>query len=137
VETAREEMREAVFSREELREIPVEMATQFFKPSNETAKVTVVVRVDLKGLKYRLEEERQRNTLTVACVIFDRNGNFVTGIQKTLEMRLKEETVARPTAGITIRNTFDVAPGGYLVRLVVRDAEEQHMAALNGAVDIP
>jgi hypothetical protein len=38
---------------------------------------------------------------------------------------------------ITVRSTFDVPPGGYLVRLVVRDTEEQHMSALNGAVDIP
>jgi VWFA-related protein len=137
VETAREELREAVFSREELHEVPVELASQFFKPSNETAKVTVVARVDLKGLKFRLEEERHKNTLTIVCVVFDRNGNYVTGNQKTLEMRLLPETLARPTAGITIRSTFDVPPGGYLVRLVVRDAEEQHMTALNGAVDIP
>ena len=34
-ETAKEEIREAIFSREEMREMPVELHTQFFKPSNE------------------------------------------------------------------------------------------------------
>jgi VWFA-related protein len=137
METAKEEIREAVFSREEVQEVPVVLATQFFKPNNDTARLTVVTGVNLKGLKYHVEEERQRNTLTIVCAVFDRNGNYVTGNQKTLEMRLLPATLERPTAAITIRSTFDVGPGGYLVRLVVRDAEEQHMSALNGAVDIP
>jgi len=53
VETAKEEIREALFSREEMREIPVELQSQFFKPSSETARVTVLARIDLKGLKFR------------------------------------------------------------------------------------
>jgi VWFA-related protein len=137
VETAKEEIREAIFSREELSEIPVLLSTQFFKPNNDTAKLTVVTGVNIKALKYHVEEERQRNTLTLVCAVFDRNGNYVTGNQKTIEMRLLPATLERPTSAITIRSTFDVGPGGYLVRLVVRDAEEQHMSALNGAVDIP
>jgi VWFA-related protein len=137
VETAKEEIREAIFSREEVSEIPVLLSTQFFKPNNDTARLTVVTGVNIKALKYHLDEERQRNTLTLVCAVFDRNGNFVTGNQKTIEMRLLPATLEKPTAAITIRSTFDVGPGGYLVRLVVRDAEEQHMSALNGAVDIP
>ena len=53
-------------------------------------------------------------------------------------MRLKDETLAaRANTGITVRSTLDVKPGGYLIRLVVRDAEGQLMTAQNGAVDIP
>ena len=36
-----------------------------------------------------------------------------------------------------MRSAFDVTPGGYFVRIVVRDAEGQKMAAINGAVEIP
>jgi hypothetical protein len=53
-------------------------------------------------------------------------------------MHLKDETLAnRLASGITVKSAFDVTPGNYFVRIVVRDAEGQKMAALNGAVDIP
>jgi VWFA-related protein len=137
-ETAREELREAIFSREELKDLPVTIHTQFFKPSNETARVTVVASIDLKQLRFRMEGDRHRNDLTIVAALFDRNGNWVTGSQKLVEMRLKDATLERPAAsGFTIRTTFDVKPGGYLVRLVVRDAEGQQMAAQNGTVEIP
>ena len=40
-------------------------------------------------------------------------------------------------SGITVKSSFDVKPGSYLVRLVVRDKEGELMAARNGAVVIP
>jgi hypothetical protein len=39
-------------------------------------------------------------------------------------------------AGLTLKTSFDVKPGTYLVRLVVRDAEGQTMSAENGTVEI-
>lgn len=137
VETAKEEIREALFSREEMREIPVEVQSQFFKPSNESARVTLSARIDLKALKFRKAEERNNNKLTVTFGVFDRNGNYVAGQQKLVEMRLKDETLARPALGIVVRGTVDVKPGVYLLRVVVRDDEGQNMSALNGAADIP
>jgi hypothetical protein len=91
----------------------------------------------LKTLKFRKSEERNRNDLTVVFGLFDRNGNFVAGAQKAVEMRLKDETLTRPSLGIVVRNTFDVKPGAYLMRVVVRDAEGNLMTALNGGADIP
>jgi len=76
--------------------------------------------------------------LTIVWGVFDRNGNWITGIQKTLDMRLREETyAARLSAGITVKSSFDVTPGSYLVRVVVRDTEGQLMAARNGSIEIP
>jgi len=40
-------------------------------------------------------------------------------------------------SGFTVKTSFDVKPGTYLVRLVVRDAVGAQMAARNGAVVIP
>jgi VWFA-related protein len=138
IETAKEELREAVFSREELKELPIELHTQFFKPSNETARVTVMTHVDTKELRFRKADGRNYNSLTIVAVVFDRNGNYVTGNQKVLEMRLKDETIEqRARTGFTLRSTFDVKPGAYLIRLVVRDGEGQQMSAQNGSVDIP
>ena len=125
-------------TREELKELPIELHTQFFKPSNETARVTVMTHIDIKELRFRKNEGRNYNNLTIVAAVFDRNGNYVTGNQKLLEMRLKDETIEqRARTGFTLRSTFDVKPGAYLIRLVVRDSEGQQMSAQNSAVVIP
>ena len=137
-ETAREEIREALFSREELRELAADMHTQFFKPTDETARLTVLVHLGLRNLKFRKDEGRNHDNVTIVAAVFDRNGNYLTGTNKIVEMRLKDETMEqRIDSGFIIRSTFDVKPGQYLIRLVVRDSEGQLMTAQNGSVDIP
>ena len=137
-EMAKQEIQDALFSREELRDIPLVMHTQFFKPSAEEAKLSVLARVDVKHLRFRKENGRNQNDLTVVSGLFDRNGNLVTGNSKTVEMRLKDQTLeSRMNGGITVKSSFDVKPGSYMVRLVIRDSEGQLMAAANGTVDIP
>jgi hypothetical protein len=138
VETAKQEIQEALFSREEMRDLPVELHTQFFKASADSAKVSVLARVDIRQLRFRKSEGLNRNELTVVSALFDRNGNYVTGIEKRVEMRLRDETLeTKLRSGITFKTSLDVKPGSYLVRLVVRDTEGQLMSAQNGAVEIP
>src|SRR5215472_7154314 len=132
-EEAKQEIQEAVFSRDEIADIPVNLNLQFFKSSATSAKVTVVAKVDIRNLRYRKAEGRNNNNLTIIAGLFDRNGNFVAGMQKIVEMRLKDETLASvPASGISVRSVLDVIPGSYMVRLVVRDSEGQTMAARNG-----
>ena len=46
-------------------------------------------------------------------------------------MHLKDDTLAnRLGSGITLKSSFDVKPGGYRVRLVVRDLEGQISATM-------
>jgi len=40
-------------------------------------------------------------------------------------------------SGLTVKSSFDVKPGRYMVRQVVRDSEGAQMAALNGTIVIP
>lgn len=136
-EAANQDIQEALYSREELHDIPVELHTQFFKSTEDSARVAVVARVDVRHLPFRKAEGRNRDDLTVIAALFDRNGTYVTGVEKHLEMRLRDETLEkRLGSGITLRSSFDVKPGTYMVRLVVRDAEGQLMAAQNGSVEI-
>ena len=136
-EQARQQIEDEVFSQEELHDLPVEMHTQFFKTGDEQAKLSVLVRLDVRHLHYRKADGRNNNNLTVVSAVFDRNGNFVSGMQKVIQMHWKDETLdSKLSSGITLKNSFDVKPGSYLVRLVVRD-EEGQLAAQNGAVEIP
>jgi VWFA-related protein len=138
VEEAKEEIQEALFSQDEIHDLPVELQTQFFKKDQTEARLAVLTHVDVKGIRFRKAEGRNRDDLTVATAIFDENGNFVTGGEKIVEMKLLDTTFARLSrSGFTLKSSFDVKPGTYLVRLVVRDAEGAQMAARNGAVNIP
>jgi hypothetical protein len=136
-EDAKSDIEDAIFSREEMRDIPVDLQTQFFKADPSSAKLTVLAKVDLRRLRFKKLDGRNDDELTVVSVLFDRNGNYITGLTKTLTMKLRDETLVRLTSGITIKTNFDVKPGAYVVRLVVRDAEGQAMAAQNGVVEIP
>jgi len=137
-EQDKQEIEEALFSQDELHDIPIDLHTQFFKSGSETAKLTVLAHVDVKGLHFRKVDGRNLDNLTIVSALFNRNGDFIEGNKKILEMRLKDETLERKLgSGITMRTSFDVKPGGYLVRLVVRDAEDRLMSAKSGAVEIP
>ncbi len=137
-EEARDDISEAVFSRDEIGEIPVDLATEYFKPSEEKAQITVTARIKTDGLRFRKADERNNDQVTVVSGLFDTNGNFVKGIQRVITLHLRDQSLASlESSGIVVKEVFDAAPGRYVVRLVVRDAEGQTMAAHNGGVEIP
>lgn len=137
-ETAKQEIQEAVFSQEEIRDLPLDIQTQFFRKDQTQVRLSVLAHLDLKAVKFRKVDGRNHDNVTLATVIFDENGNYVTGGEKILEMKLLDATLERlDRSGITVKSSFDVKPGTYLVRLVVRDKEGELMAARNGAVVIP
>jgi VWFA-related protein len=135
-ENARQEIESALFSREEILELPIELHTQFFKTGDQAARLAVLAHLNLKLFKFQKVEGRNGNEVTLVYGLFDRDGNFTQGIKKVLTLRLKDETMERLGPGVTVRTTFDVKPGTYLIRLVVRDAEERKLSATNGAVQI-
>lgn len=135
---AKQEIAEAVFSQEEIHDLPLDLQTQYFKTGDAEAHLSVVSRIDVKGMHFRKAEGRNWDKLTIATVIFDENGNYITGGEKLLEMRLLETTYKRISqTGLTTKASFDVKPGKYMVRQVIRDSEGAQMAARNGAVVIP
>jgi VWFA-related protein len=137
-EGAREDIADAVFSRDEISEIPVDLQTRYFKPSYEKAELTVVARIKTDGLRFRKADERNNDQGTVVSGVFDANGNFIKGIQRVITLHLRDQSLASlESAGIVVKEDFNVAPGRYVVRLVVRDSEGQTMAAHNGGIEIP
>jgi VWFA-related protein len=134
---AKEEIQQAVFSQEEMHELPIECRTQFFKGAD-GVHLSVVAHVGIKELKFRVADERNRDKLTVTTAIFDENGNMLTGKQTVLEMQLKEATLERlNSTGLSVKSSFDLQPGSFLVRIVVRDSEGAQMGATNRGVVIP
>jgi len=136
--TATREISEAVFSRDEMRDLPMEISTDFYKTTEEDAKLRVVSHLDIGQISLRKQDDRNRDDVTLVCALFDRNGNFVKGSQTVVEIRLKDDSLQRQRSrGVTVDHEFDVKTGDYLIRVVARDAEGRQMAAVNGGVEIP
>jgi VWFA-related protein len=135
---ASEEIQEAVFSRDEIMDLPLQLQTQYFKAASDSAHLSVVSRLELGNVHFRKEEGRNFDNLTLATVIFDDNGNYVTGNEKIVQMKLLDATYTKMLhSGFVVKSSFDVKPGKYMIRQVVRDSEGSQMAARNGAVEIP
>jgi VWFA-related protein len=136
-EQAKQEIQDAMFSQDELHDLPLDLRTQFFKATDTEAKLTVLAHMDARRLRFHKAEGRNGDEFTFVSAVFNQNGSFLQGSQKIVTLRLKDETLARMlNSGITMKTNFDVKPGNYLVRVVVRDAEGQ-LSAENGAVEIP
>jgi VWFA-related protein len=135
---AKEEVEQAVFSQDELKELPIDVHTQFFKVNESDARLAVLTHLDLSSVRFRKEQDRNRNDLTFVTVLFDRDGKYVIGKEKHLEFRLRDASLAKlAQTGITLKTEFDVKPGTYLVRQIVRDSEAGQLSGLNRTVEIP
>jgi hypothetical protein len=70
--------------------------------------------------------------------VFDRDGNFIAGTQQTLTLKLRDETMdglgQKPPE--TLESAFALSPGSYLVRLVVRSADDAAMTEVSQQVDV-
>jgi VWFA-related protein len=135
---AKQDIEDALFSQEEQQSVPIQLHLQYFKSDANNAKLSVLTHVDLNHVGFEKSQGRNWDDLTIVAALFDRNGNFITGEEKTLELRLKDATLVRlDQTGVTVKTNFDVKPGGYLVRLVVRDSKAAQLSARNGVVEIP
>jgi hypothetical protein len=137
-EEARDEIREAVFSRDEIQDIPVDVQTEFFRLTDEKTELTVTGHLEGGALQFRRAQDRNNDTVTVVAGLFDANGNYISGIQRIVELHLRDQTLeGLERSGFTFKEVFNVAPGRYVVRMVVRDGEGKTMAARNKGVEIP
>ena len=135
---AKEDIEDAIFSQEPLDQIPVDVHTQFFRVDQNSARISVLAHVDTKYVPFRKADGRNLDNLTFVAALFDNNGKYLTAKEKVLQMRLFDATRARLShSGILTKTNFDVQPGTYLVRMVVRDSEGALISAQSRTVEIP
>src|SRR5258707_2904477 len=62
-EATKQEIQEALFSQEEIRDLPVDLQTQFFKHDETGARLAVLTHLDVKGIHFRKAAERRNHEL--------------------------------------------------------------------------
>jgi VWFA-related protein len=135
---AKEEIEQAVYSQDEMMELPVDVHTQFYKVNEAEVRLAVLTHLDLSPVRFRKEQDRHLDKLTFLTVLFDQDGKYVMGKERVVDFRLRDATLAKLTqTGITLKTEFDLKPGTYMVRQIVRDFEAGQLSGLNRTVEIP
>ena len=133
-----DELQKVLFSLEEHHELPAEVSTKVEKLNDHKSTLTVSVHVNITSLRYRKEADRSVDTLIFDTALFDRDGKYVTSKEASLDLHLKDATLDKfSKSGINAKTSFEVGPGTYRVREVVRDSESTGMSALNCDVPVP
>ena len=137
-ETVDNEIEEMVLASDEVRDLPVDLSTRFFKSDSQNATLSVIVRVDVNAVQFHREQDRNLDKLALVAVLFDGDGNYVTGTQVSLDLQLRDATLDRAKrSGVLLRANLKVKVGTYMMRVVIRDLGSTKMAGLNQTVEIP
>lgn len=136
-QAAEQDIDEAVYSQEELRQLPLECQTQIFK-TEKGSHLTVIARIDARSLKFSKVEDRNNDQLKIVMALFDNNGDFLSGKERNLNLQLKDVTLAAiDKSGIRVKFEFEVPPGTFTLRIVARDSEGAHLGATSHGVVVP
>jgi VWFA-related protein len=135
---AKEEIQDAVYSQDEMLELPIAVHTQYYKVSETDVRLAVLTHLDMSAVRFRKEQDRNLDDVTFITVLFDSDGKYVIGKEKKVICRLRDETLTKLTrSGITLKMEFDLKPGTYMVRQIVRDSQAGQLSGLSRTVEIP
>lgn len=134
----KDDLQRMMSSREEVHDLTIAVTTEVVPSSDQIRDLNVEVRLDLASVPFRKEGDRNLNTVIFVAGIYDSDGNWVNGEKKQVDLKLPEsELKDMQTRGVGVRNTFKLKAGKYLLREVVQDTEDHHIAALNRMVEVP
>jgi hypothetical protein len=116
-EAEKQEMQDALFSRNEIYDLAFTLQTQYFTTGDGGARLSVVSHIALKDLRFRMADGKHYNELNIATVIFDDNGNYLTNGGKIVKLRLLDSAFEKwCSTGLTVKSGFELKPGKYLIR---------------------
>ncbi len=93
---------------------------------------------DPSALHFEKVDAKNDEQVVLSAALFDTNGNYVTGVQKSADMGLDDATLAQlEKTGFYVEMDLDVKPGNYVLRTVARDSNDRHISAQNANIDVP
>ena len=131
-DAAKEEVRETLFSRDEMASLDMELKAEASKVEAPSSQLSVLAHLDVKGLRFRKVDGRNYDELVWATGLFDGNGRLVDGQMKEVTLKLEDSTLEKMRqSGLTLKTVFTPKPGTYRVRSVLRSSEGNGLTARN------
>ena len=134
---AKEQLREAVFAKTELQQLPVTMDVKVYSTKTDDRELVLSAHLDTRSLHFRKDGQRNLNSVTFVFAVFDQKDNLLQ-VQKgqapldPVDAQLEQVR----NAGLKMDSKFVLKPGSYHIREVVTDAEEHRVTALSRNVDV-
>lgn len=134
---AKEQLREAVFSKTELQQLPVTLDVKVYSTKTDDRELALSALLDTRSLHFRKDGQRNLNSVTFVFAVFDQKDNLLQ-VQKgqapfdTPDAELEHVQ----SAGLKMDSKFVLKPGKYRIREVVTDAEEHRVTAVSRNVDV-
>ena len=115
----REQLREAVFAKSDLPQLPLSLDVKVFSTLTEDREVLLTGHLDTKSLS--------GNKVTFVSAVFDSRGNL---------LKLQRGDGQVEADGAKMDSTFQLKPGTYRFREVVTEGENHDLAALSREVNV-
>ena len=120
----------AVFSKQNLREIPAGVTLAAGELKDGTIPVAVEVIVDLNHLEFVASAGRHVQQIVFLTTLLDASDSFVIGKESIMDLSLTDEKLAAlKKEGLKVVATLNVPAGIYHVRTVVRESMKGALAA--------
>jgi len=137
VPKAQREVAAAFFSDQELHEIGVTLQLRSSQKPNVNAVLTVNAFIDVSKVQFLPEATVNRSELVLVVGVFDQDGNPVKDFFKRIELHPNDEELkSLRQTGITADTEFEVPPGRYLVRALIRDDIGSSMGTRSLGVEV-
>jgi VWFA-related protein len=125
---AKQEIENALLSRDEMREIPV---TVNESPGVAPNAISLLTHVDIKSLSFKKAAGLNHENLRVVFGFFDSDGVMTGLLEQEFPLDFNDgDLTARLTSGVDLRSNLQAKPGSRFLRMIVRDDAGQ-MSTVN------
>ena len=133
----KKDLLEALQSTVEFNEIPMQLSYGYLRTDAGNFELELESRVAIIKIPFVDEEQRRKNVIHLVVVVFDENDSYVTGLEKTIALRLTDggyEALRRQ--GLLSKAAFNVPPGRYKIKTAVRESVRQQMGSLQRTIEV-
>ncbi len=138
--TREEQLRAAVVSPFGTSGVRVQLASQFLNEGNKNSMARVRLHIDVRDLTFQdLPDGSKKSTADLVAVVYGDNGVVASGVGGVLNGSFKAgELAALLESGAKYRLDLPIKePGGYQVRVAVRDPASQKVGSASQFIEIP
>jgi hypothetical protein len=128
----------ALHGLENMNAIPITLSYSSSQEDDVSYSVSFVTNVNVRKLRFTEEDNRRKNQISLVLAAFDETGNFMNGLEKSVDFQLLESSYADLRQhGLTSRVELKLPIGRYIIKAVVRENRQGKMGSITQAVEIP
>jgi VWFA-related protein len=134
----KEDIIEAMRAPGNLNEIPVQLSYRSSQVSDSVYQLSLLTKVNVSRLEFLNEDDRRKNSLSLVVAAFDENNKWIDGIERVIDFNLLEPSYAALVQyGLTSKVEFNLPPGRYKVRTIVRESLKRQMGSVSRLIEVP